>query len=305
MIDVLSERERLNQIVWLGGWLTLLLALAACLWIASKIFWQLLPGELPVSGSAPGSATVTTFAPAPGATTDLSKLHLFGQSSALVAPVVIDAPETSLDLRLLGTLASEDPKSGLAIITDSEGLEAYYGVGDELPGRAELHEIHSEKVILVRQGRFETLSLREDDGGRINRNSRRGVAASPRDNQQRPSARSTLPGIRGNQVDPQAMQEQYRVDPAELAKKIQFSTFTENGKPVGVRLQAGRDAALMRLMNQAGLRSTDIITSVNGVPLNDPGRAFEAMSQLQNQTRFQVVVRRAGREQTLDIDLNR
>ena len=69
--------------------------------------------------------------------------------------------------------------------------------------------------------------------------------------------------------DIQALQQQYRVDPAELARKIQFSTFTENGKPIGVRLQAGRDAALMRLMNQAGLRPTDIITSVNGVPLND------------------------------------
>ena len=67
------------------------------------------------------------------------------------------------------------------------------------------------------------------------------------------------------------------------------------------RLQAGRDSALM---GKLGLRPTDIITAVNGIALNDPSRAFELINQLNSQTRFDVSLRRDGREMTLNIDAN-
>jgi general secretion pathway protein C len=295
MLETLAERERLTSLAYGGGWIALVLIIATCLWIASKLFWQMMPTEpvvdQPAATHSPSQSTA--------ATTRLQDLHLFGQAGSVAAAAIIDAPETTLDLRLLGTLASDDPSSGLAIIIDGDGRESNYGVGDDLPGSARLHEIYADRVLLVRQGQYETLSLR-DDQGNVSSRPRRGVTrgATLPQSQTRPMT----PGIRG--VDWQAVQQQYRMDPAELAKNISFQTHTENGKPIGVRLQAGRDAAVARLMSQAGLRTTDVITSVNGIPLNDPSRTFEAMSQLQNQTRFTVVVQRNGRAQTLNIDLN-
>ena len=37
-----------------------------------------------------------------------------------------------------------------------------YAVGDKVPGNAELSEIHVDRVILMRSGRYETLSLPEE-----------------------------------------------------------------------------------------------------------------------------------------------
>jgi general secretion pathway protein C len=198
---------------------------------------------------------------------------------------------------LQGTLATDDPKSGLAIIADDQGREGYYGVGDELPGDARLHEIHAERVILVRQGQYESLSLRETTpADQVSTTNRRGrqVTATPA-----LATRPQIGGIKG--VDLSAVQNQYRLDPMELAKQVQVLPFTRNGKQIGVRLQAGRDAVLMKRL---GLRSTDIITSVNGIALDDPSRAFELMQKLNTETQFNVVLLRNGRETNLNINLN-
>lgn len=299
MLGTLVEREKLTTLNYLGGSVALALGILLCLWAAARLFWQLMPGEPGTTRSARapmGSATIGATTTTPS--TDLASLTLFGRAGpAALQAVSFDAPETQLDLHLQGTLAAQDPKSGLAIIADDRGNESFYGVGDDLPGGATLYEIHAERVILARQGRYESLKLREpDDSGRLPRASRRG-------NQTNASGPATptrqFGGIQG--VNWAALQQQNRLDPMELAKQIQVLPFTKNGKQIGVRLQAGRDAVLM---NRLGLQSTDIITSVNGISLDDPSKAFELMRQLNSETQFNVVLLRNGRETTLDINLN-
>ena len=78
------------------------------------------------------------------------------------APVV--APETRLKLTLRGSLDSDDTGIARAIIADQRGQEELYSIGDKVPGNAELSEIHIDRVILLRGGRYETLSLPENTG---------------------------------------------------------------------------------------------------------------------------------------------
>ena len=76
--------------------------------------------------------------------------------------VPAEAPDTRLKLVLRGAFASDDRALSRAIIADPRGKEEHYSVGDALPGNAELSEVHPDKVILKRGGRFETLRLPDE-----------------------------------------------------------------------------------------------------------------------------------------------
>ena len=301
MFARVSERDPTQTAAAIIGWLVLLSAIAVVIWLGAGLLWRLTalsPQQPTVGQELNGGQTLPA-----AKRVDLAGLHLFGQSGiALPVGGAFDAPETSLDLLLRGTLASGDPKDGMAIVVDSEG-DGFYNIGDELPGSATLHEVYTDRVVLVHQGRFETLRLRDEENpqprNRRNRNQRRSVAGV-----QTP----VTPGIRGQgspggngQVDWQNVQTSLRIDPAELARQVRVLPYLENGKPVGVRLQAGRDSAVF---SRLGLRNTDIITEVNGVPLDNPARSFELLSQLKSQSQFAVRLKRDGREMTLNIDAN-
>ena len=81
--------------------------------------------------------------------------HLFGV--ALQNRNLEPASAVRVDLKLTGTLASDDPRRGIAIIGD-QGTSRVYSVGESLDG-ATLHEVYQDHVILEHDGSFESLSL--------------------------------------------------------------------------------------------------------------------------------------------------
>lgn len=81
-------------------------------------------------------------------------------------------------------------------------------------------------------------------------------------------------------------------DVQELAKQVQVFPVFANGRMQGVRLGAGRDSDLL---SRAGLRPTDIVTSVNGIPLDGPARQMELLSALRDARSLQVEVQRDGK----------
>ncbi len=292
MLHTLAERERWIALAYPAGWVVVLAVAAIGIWLAARIVWLLIPQPAPAAdpGIAPSAQSVSTNGPRGG---DLTALHLFGQSPVgLALPAGASAPDTSLDLRLVGTLVGDDDAGTLALIAGADG-EALYAPGAEIEGEARLHEVYPDRVILIHQGRYETLRLRDDETG-----------APPR-RRQAPGrdAATAVPGGLTNleRLDWQTAQANLRLDPVQLAQQIRALPIIEDGQTIGVRLQAGRDATLI---GKLGLRPTDVITAVNGIPLNDPARAFELIDQLNSQTRFNVDLKRDGREMTLAIDAN-
>src|SRR3984893_2160676 len=84
--------------------------------------------------------------------------HLFG--IAAVDPGAQDpanAPLSSANLVLAGTIATQNPKRGVAIISDG-GPSKVFAVGDNVSG-ATLHSVYLDHVILDRAGQLETLLL--------------------------------------------------------------------------------------------------------------------------------------------------
>jgi type II secretion system protein C len=95
----------------------------------------------------------------------LENFHLFGKAAKpsvdSLAKKIIKAPETRLNLQLLGVVFDRDTKSGLAIIKAPGVPQKPYRKGDKLPGNAHLFAIENRRIILERNNRHEVLTLKK------------------------------------------------------------------------------------------------------------------------------------------------
>ena len=210
--------------------------------------------------------------------------HLFGIAKA--DPSTQDpanAPLSSANLVLAGTIATEDPKHGIAIISDG-GPSKVYSVGQNVNG-ATLHSVYLDHVILDRGGTLETLLLPRQLAGDRNRPSPvRRIGADPR-------TAAAVDNIRRMvQQDPGLLDQVMRTVP---------SYDNAAGKLRGFRAYPGRNRAIF---NKLGLKPGDLVTAINGQALDDPQRSQEVFNTIQTSDHVTVTLERGGQKQ--DITLN-
>jgi general secretion pathway protein C len=210
--------------------------------------------------------------------------HLFGIAKA--DPSTQDpanAPLSSANLVLAGTIATEDPKRGVAIISDG-GPSKVYTVGQNVNG-ATLHSVYLDHVILDRGGTLETLLLpRLLAGDRSRPAPTRKVGADPR-------TVAAVDNIRRMvQQDPGLLDQVMRTVP---------SYDNAAGKLRGFRAYPGRNRAIF---NKLGLKPGDLVTAINGQALDDPQRSQEVFNTIQTSDHVTVTLERGGQKQ--DITLN-
>ncbi|HET9048522.1 MAG TPA: type II secretion system protein N [Chiayiivirga sp.] len=275
-----------------------LIAFALCAWQAVGLLWLILAGpNLPLGKPAANLPGVQ----APVDQTDLAKWHLFGSAPAtldLASLAQSQIAETALKLTLRGTFNESDPKAGIAIIADETGADKTYRAGDDLPGNAKLEQILTGVVVLSRAGVRETLSLRldrlDDAGAR---------AATPRARTSKPAPLpgslrtgsmpiTIAPNIAPGVPDMASYRAANLPNVQELAKQVQVAPVFANNRMRGVRLSAGRDSDILE---RAGLKPTDVVLAVNGVPLDGIGRQAELLNKLQGASRVQLEVERDGK----------
>jgi general secretion pathway protein C len=210
--------------------------------------------------------------------------HLFGIAKA--DPSTQDpanAPLSSANLILAGTIATEDPKHGVAIISDG-GPSKVYLVGQNVNG-ATLHSVYLDHVILDRGGTLETLLLPRQLAGDHNRPAPvRRIGADPR-------TVAAVDNIRRMvQQDPGLLDQVMRTVP---------SYDNAAGKLRGFRAYPGRNRAIF---NKLGLKPGDLVTAINGQALDDPQRSQEVFNTIQTSDHVTVTLERGGQKQ--DITLN-
>ncbi|MCB1875723.1 MAG: hypothetical protein KDH88_07095 [Chromatiales bacterium] len=166
-----------------GVWLRRLVLFALLLVLAlqlAQLTWRLLPAaDLPRAPAAQAVQVEPMVNEDDGQLDKIAAYHLFGK--ALPKPVAtvtepVEAPQTQLKLKLLGVIAGDNPERALAIIAEPNGNQDFYGVEGyavndtvklEVPGGATIRQIFADRVILVRNGREESLPLvKEGDPGR-------------------------------------------------------------------------------------------------------------------------------------------
>lgn len=158
---------------WVNRLLAYLAAALALVLLASAGYraWRTVGADALTAGptlavdAPPGptepAATVSLAAKVP-------EWHLFGRPPAPGAEAEkprepVEAPKTRLQLTLRGVAAIERPGEARAIIADPSGTEKRYGVGDAVPGGAEVAEIRADRVMLLRNARLETLPLAKQE----------------------------------------------------------------------------------------------------------------------------------------------
>jgi len=209
----------------------------------------------------------------------ITNTHLFG-----MAPVTAgngaNAPQTSMPLILTGVIAANDPRDGLAILGPNVAATKVYAVGDNIPGGARLHAVLTDHVLLERDGRLEALALPRQLSGN----------APP-------------PSMSAAPIQPPVMQRMRELvsrDPGLIGDIMRPEPVFAGGKQQGFRVYPGRDReAFVRL----GLRPGDLVTAIDGTPLDDPSRGEEILSTLGSSTEAQVTILRNGQQQDLTLDL--
>lgn len=293
--QLLNQTEQLQPMLKRLPVVINLVLIIACAQLISEIIWMLLD-----ESDSSSSALITPISPASikeqndakksqQAFRNLSSAHLFGIAETKKAPIKSDqAPETKLNLVLKGVLAAGSTEMASAIIArGANGKEEIYGIDDKIPGGITLREIHAEHVILERQGRLETLRMMKSKGS--------DQISGPQNIQSSTStlsttATSTLKNIRSDLIK----------NPASFRKYATPVVVRENGKQIGYRLQAQGNSDLL---TQAGLEPSDVITSVNGVKLDDMRNSISALSALRSASQVSITVKRNGAEVPLNIQL--
>jgi len=87
----------------------------------------------------------------------IGERHFFGVANAKPEIIIDELPETKLELILRGAFTAQQESNAGAIIEDDKRKSLHYAIGDTLPGDAILKSIHENKVVLIRNGIFETL----------------------------------------------------------------------------------------------------------------------------------------------------
>lgn len=214
----------------------------------------------------------------------LVSAHMFGLAVAdLTLQDPTNAPLSSANLVLAGTIASQDPKHGMAIISDG-GPAKVFSVNDNVNG-ASLHSVYLDHVILDRAGILETLLLpRVLTNGQPAVSVRRPQGGDPR----------TVAAVDN-------IRRLVQQDPGILDQVMRTVASYDNaaGKLRGFRAYPGRNRAIF---NKLGLKPGDLVTAINGTALDDPQHSQEVFNTIQTSDRVTVTVERGGQKQ--DIILN-
>jgi general secretion pathway protein C len=211
--------------------------------------------------------------------------HLFGV--AVADPSTQDpdnAPQSSANLLLAGTIATQNPKHGVAIISDGGAPSKVYSVGERISG-ASLHSVYLDHVILDRGGALETLLLPRQ----LPPSARTAAAA-------RPAA-----GDRRTVVAVDNIRRMVQQDPGILDQVMRTVASYDNaaGKLRGFRAYPGRNRAIF---GKLGLKAGDLVTAINGTPLDDPQKSQDVFNTIQTSDHVTVTIERGGQKQ--DITLN-
>ena len=225
----------------------------------------------------PPPVTAPAIPPPDVPTSGLIDSHLFGEADEADAGQVervLTVPETKLQLALKGIVSTDDSKLGYAIIQKSDKEEKHFQVGESVFGLATLDEIYVDRVILLRDGRYETLRLPVE------------------------SMASDLTMERARKQEAKRIVSDFRQklinrDGMALIKLFGFDTTFRNGGFAGFTIKTlGEEGA--RMLEVLGVEEGDLITAVNGKRFSESLEATQSLTELRHATEVDIEIDRKG-----------
>ncbi len=288
LISQLNNPVVLQQLNQRLAALASLLLIVACAWILVEVTWLFFPQDDETTLSLQQqNRTPVNRQTQQNSFNKLTAANIFGVSEKAAPSKQIKVPETKLNLTLKGVLAANPMSRASAIIAKGKsGNEDIFSVGDKMPGGILIKEIHPEYVVLELNGRLETLKLQKISG--VEGFTRSNNSASPSSGASSPAAALKL--IRGDILK----------NPTSFGDYALPVVVKENGKQIGYRLQPQKKG---QLLAELGVQSSDVITKINGVKLDNPKNGIVALRKLSSAKDIIIVVKRNGVEIPLNISL--
>ena len=178
-------------------------------------------------------------------------------------------------LKLKGTIVSSGSAANQMILEAPGNGEKVYVVGDRLTDGAEVAAIRSDQAVLRRDSRVEILRL----------------------------ARTTLvtrddvsPANDGAEIDLGVVRSAVQMHPQMVMSFLEAEPTIQDGRVIGYRVLPTIDVALLELL---GLVPGDILSAVNGIPLDGPDRGLEQLSGLSGAAVFTFSVWRENKPRVL------
>lgn len=309
-----QRAERFGQ--WLlalplSFWRSLVIVIAL-LWLVrslADLFWLIMP-EPELAAPKNLIHVESSGAGAPSYNVDLEALQntpVFGTAAegaedvveaqqVSVAPGIEEgAAKTKLDLKLVGVLMSNLPELSSATIARGSSQDLYR-VSDKMPvgNNVSLAKVLSDRVILDNNGTFESLWLYTEADFNVNQGSA---------SYQRPVTRDEPEERVGDDEAEDENVVQSRIKPSDVPESIsdvvRFSVHREDGQMVGFRIRPGKNR---ELFEQLGLQTNDIVTAVNGIPIDNAQAIRDNYQELKNASSADLEVKRG--EETVYINVS-
>lgn len=263
----------------------------------------------------PAPPQVSSFAAQSGATAHprpyyegIVQRDIFNLVPEVEAPAPVVAEDLHLKLLGVSTMSGGKP---FAIVEDRTGQQALYRVGEQIPSAGKLIEVASDRIIIEHAGRRVAVALPKDElPGPVTGPS--GVPVQPAvegddnppddtgDGGQASADEDFDPNVtdlgENKYAIPRSTIDHSLKNMAELFTEIRAIPNMRNGKTNGFSLS---EIAPGSVFDEMGFEEGDLLSTVNGQTVTDPGQAMQMLSQLRNQHSITVQVSRDGKPVTL------
>ena len=199
-------------------------------------------------------------------------------------------------LQLLGT--GSHGEKAFAVVEDTKSkLQKILTIGDKIDD-AEVTEIGWRHMVMRRGGQDELLlvapNLGTDGAGTAGTTS---VTTTPPP----ADADAQIKKIGDDRyLVAQAEVEHSLANLSELFTQMRAVPNMQDGKTNGFRLFAIRSGSLFQ---KIGLQNNDVVQRINGIEINDPGKAMSLFQDLQGESKLSVDVVRGGENRTLSYEI--
>ena len=224
-----------------------------------------------------------------------------------------ELPETELPLDLLGTLVSPDPETSMATL-NVEGENKLAWVGTEfMEGKAKVVAIAPRHVVVKESAGLRLVKLWTDkQAASAKGKGGRGGPPTPRMPPPTSKRDSTKQSDKANykdhvrktgpysyEIDRSMLDEQLQ-DLSKLGTQARVVPNYRNGKYEGFKLVGVRPGSLYRAI---GVRSGDVIKSINGSAIDSPNKALDLFEKLKNSSHIDLDIERRGQPKQFAYDI--
>jgi general secretion pathway protein C len=276
------------------SWVLNLALLGLACFLAAQSVNTVLAALLTPDPVGPASSGPAAAAPATRPWSDREVIltrNLFNASLLAPDQPIVPANEvleaTQLPLNLLGTAAAEVPELSFAAVEDRESQQTLVlRVGDAIRNQAEVMRIERRRIVLSEGGSLRELALEEPEA--LAMAPAPVATAAPRRMPQRMPA------------PPPAAPPGGARSPAQLFSQARILPKYDSGQMVGVQVSSIKPGSLFE---EIGIQDGDVITELNGIPIDSPEQSAKILLELTKSEAFTIQVEGAGGPRTLNVDL--